>query len=106
MGKETKENSSSKEKEPTKNHKKEKHTPKALSNPNEDKNTSESSNDSTEEQLKRLFNFTDFSSTKNKSHVESDMSGVFKGKNVKREYRQYMKRRGGFNKNLEKTNHK
>ena len=39
MGKETKENSSSKEKEPTKNHKKEKHTPKALSNPNEDKNT-------------------------------------------------------------------
>ena len=75
-------------------------------NPNEDKNTSESSNDSTEEQLKRLFNFTDFSSTKNKSHVESDMSGVFKGKNVKREYRQYMNRRGGFNKNLAKTNNK
>ena len=55
---------------------------------------------SSEEMLKKLFNFTDFSSSKNKSHVDSDLSGVFKGKNVKRVYRQYMNRRGGFNKNF------
>lgn len=41
---------------------------------------------SSEEILKKLFNFTDFSSSKNKSHVDSDLSGVFKGKNVKRVY--------------------
>ena len=106
MGKETKDNSPLKDKESIKKHKKEKHIPKAMYNPIEDKNTSESSNESTEEQLKKLFNFSDFSSTKNQSHVDSDMSGVFKGKNVKREYRQYMNRRGGFNKNLSKINNK
>ena len=53
-----------------------------------------------DELLLKLFNFSDFSSSKNKSHVDSDLSGVFKGKQVKRVYRQYMNRRGGFNKNF------
>jgi len=39
---------------------------------------------------------------KNKSHMETDVSGVFKGSKVKRKYRQYMNRRGGFNRSLDK----
>lgn len=39
---------------------------------------------------------------KNKSHVESDLSAVFKGTNERRKYRQYMNRRGGFNRPLDK----
>lgn len=34
--------------------------------------------------------------------METDVSGVFKGSKVKRKYRQYMNRRGGFNRSLDK----
>lgn len=59
---------------------------------------------SDESQLTKIFGFCDFDSTKNSSHVESDVFGVFKGSKVKSKFRQYMNRKGGFNKVLDKSN--
>jgi len=33
--------------------------------------------------------------------MDTDLSGVFKGSQVKRKYRQYMNRKGGFNRALD-----
>lgn len=55
--------------------------------------------DLTEEQLmSKLMGVTDFDSTKGKDHSTSDLSGA--NKKTKRRYRQYMNRRGGFNRPL------
>jgi hypothetical protein len=43
-----------------------------------------------DEKIFKLFGFKNFSSSKNKSHIDSDMSGAFFGKYVKRIYSQYM----------------
>lgn len=62
-------------------------------------------NDSnTDTQLKEFLVFDDFSSTKNKNHVSSDCNYVFISSKVKVKCRQYMNRRHGFNKPLEKMN--
>lgn len=62
-----------------------------------------------EEMMKQLIGVSNFDTSKviqpiikNKSHVDSDLSAVFKGANEKRRYRQYMNRRGGFNRPLDK----
>lgn len=54
--------------------------------------------------LKELIGFNCFLSTKNKSHVDTDVSGVFLGKKVKTKCSQYMNRRFGFNRPLDKIN--
>ncbi len=43
-----------------------------------------------DEKIFKLFGFKNFSSSKNKSHTDSDLSGAFFGKYVKRIYSQYM----------------
>jgi U4/U6.U5 tri-snRNP-associated protein 3 len=53
--------------------------------------------------LEMFIGVNDFNTTKNKSHVDSDLSGVFKGSKVKRKYRQYMNRKGGFNRTLDEV---
>lgn len=58
-----------------------------------------------EEQLQALLGFGGFDSTKGKP-VEDNGKGVATGavrKEKKRQYRQYMNRRGGFNRPLENT---
>lgn len=53
----------------------------------------------TEEQLmEKLMGFGDFSSSKGKEHLSTDISGV--SKRSRRRYRQYMNRKGGFNRPL------
>lgn len=57
-----------------------------------------------EEQIKRLMGFGGFGSTKGKA-VEDNQTGASKGAAAKgkaRVYRQYMNRRGGFNRALDK----
>lgn len=61
--------------------------------------SSEDEADMTEDQLMaKLMGVTEFNTTKNKNHSKSDISGV--NKKTKRRYRQYMNRRGGFNRPL------
>ncbi|CAH0474362.1 unnamed protein product [Peronospora belbahrii] len=58
-----------------------------------------------EEQMKLLLGFEDFDSTKGKN-VEENVKGPAVGtvrRDTKREYRQYMNRRGGFNRPLDKV---
>ena len=43
-----------------------------------------------DEKIFKLLGFKNFSSSKNKSHTDSDLSGAFFGKYVKRIYSQYM----------------
>ena len=57
-----------------------------------------------EEQMQKLFGFGGFGSTKGKA-VEDNQNSASKGsaaKNKARKYRQYMNRKGGFNRPLEK----
>lgn len=55
--------------------------------------------DLTEEQLmQKLMGFDGFSSSKGKEHTSTDVSGV--SKRSRRRYRQYMNRKGGFNRPL------
>ncbi|EDO07841.1 hypothetical protein BBOV_III002760 [Babesia bovis T2Bo] len=54
-----------------------------------------------EAMMRRAMGFTEFSTTKNKQHLDTDVSGV--AKRSKRQYRQYMNRRGGFNRPLSPT---
>lgn len=49
--------------------------------------------------LMRSMGFGQFASTKNKDHLDSDAYGV--NKKSKRKYRQYMNRKGGFNRPLD-----
>ncbi len=59
-----------------------------------------------EEQMQKLFGFGGFASTKGKS-VEDNQNSASKGvaaKNKARKYRQYMNRKGGFNRPLDKMN--
>ncbi|KAF8819215.1 hypothetical protein IE077_000155 [Cardiosporidium cionae] len=59
-------------------------------------------NDLTEEQLlRKLLGFAEFDSSKGKYHGSSDLSGV--NRKTKRRYRQYMNRKGGFNRPLSPT---
>lgn len=52
--------------------------------------------------MKRILGFTAFASSKNKNHQSSACEMITKNSKVRREYRQYMNRRGGFNRNLDK----
>ncbi|CAK62438.1 unnamed protein product (macronuclear) [Paramecium tetraurelia] len=54
------------------------------------------------QELLKKFGFTSFGSSKGKDHTASAVEGVFKAANQKRKYRQYMHRRGGFNRLLDK----
>lgn len=59
-----------------------------------------------EEQMKRLLGFGDFGSTKGQA-VDDNQSSAARGaaaKNKARKYRQYMNRKNGFNRPLEKMN--
>ena len=59
-----------------------------------------------EEQMQRMLGFGGFDSTKGKA-VEDNQISLAKGsaaKNKARKYRQYMNRKGGFNKPLDKMN--
>ena len=40
--------------------------------------------------IKEIMGFSEFSSSKNKSHVDSDLSGCFLGRKVKRIYQRFM----------------
>eukprot|EP00826_Nyctotherus_ovalis_P055776 TRINITY_DN7442_c0_g1_i7.p3 TRINITY_DN7442_c0_g1~~TRINITY_DN7442_c0_g1_i7.p3 ORF type:complete len:186 (+),score=51.81 TRINITY_DN7442_c0_g1_i7:1062-1619(+) len=53
-----------------------------------------------EEGLAKLFGMKDFSTTKEKSHRETAVEGVLKNFKMKRQFRQYMNRRKGLQKNL------
>lgn len=46
--------------------------------------------------------FTSFGTSKNKDHSKTTCEAVFKNSKARREYRQYMNRRGGFDRNLDK----
>lgn len=54
-----------------------------------------------EGKLLKYFGFNEFNTSKNKDHRHSDLSGVFLGSKVKSKFRQYMNRKGGFNKTLD-----
>jgi U4/U6.U5 tri-snRNP-associated protein 3 len=59
-----------------------------------------------EEQMKTLLGFGDFSSSKGQK-VEDNQNSLARGaaaKNKARKYRQYMNRKGGFNRPLDKMN--
>lgn len=60
--------------------------------------------DSDYTKLMKIFGFSEFKTTKYDSHIDSDLSGVFKGSKIKGKSRQYMNRKGGFNKPLDKAN--
>ncbi|KNG78752.1 hypothetical protein PFMG_04918, partial [Plasmodium falciparum IGH-CR14] len=53
------------------------------------------------EMIKRIMGISEFSTTYNKCHKSTDISGI--NKRTKRKYRQYMNRRGGFNRPLSPT---
>jgi len=55
-----------------------------------------------EEKISKIMGFSSFSTTKNQSHVESTEEAVMKSSSQKRKYRQYMNRKGGFNRPLDK----
>jgi U4/U6.U5 tri-snRNP-associated protein 3 len=60
---------------------------------------------SEEEQMKIIIGFSDFDSSKGKP-VEENQKGPANGtvrKDSKRQYRQYMNRRGGFNRPLDQA---
>ena len=50
-----------------------------------------------------ILGFTDFASSKGKDHSRSAVEGIFKNKKNAMKPRQYMNRRGGFNKPLDKV---
>lgn len=52
-----------------------------------------------EAMMMRTMGFASFDSTKGKDHTESSVHGL--KKTTRRQYRQYMNRRGGFNRPLE-----
>jgi len=54
-----------------------------------------------EEMMRRMFGFSGFSSTKGQDHTETAEESVRKNSHQQRKYRQYMNRRGGFNRNLD-----
>jgi U4/U6.U5 tri-snRNP-associated protein 3 len=47
--------------------------------------------------------FKSFNSSKNKNHSNTSVEGVKKNSTVRRVYRQYMNRRGGFNRKLDQV---
>ena len=55
---------------------------------------------SEEDELLKLMGFNSFTTTKNKNHTSTDISGVYKGSKVKSKIRQYINRKGAFNKFL------
>jgi len=67
----------------------------------------ESSQDEIEEDIpegmEAILGFTEFGTTKGKDHSKTSVEGVFKNKKNALHYRQYMNRRGGFNKPLDKS---
>lgn len=76
-------------------------------NKRDDSNSSSSSSDDEEEEenqmteeqmLQKLMGFEGFSTSKGKDHTASSMYGV--NKKTKRKFRQYMNRKGGFNRPL------
>ena len=46
--------------------------------------------------------FSSFTTSKNEDHTNSACEGVRKNTQIRRQYRQYMNRRGGFNRKLDK----
>ncbi|ANQ06752.1 Uncharacterized protein PCOAH_00011250 [Plasmodium coatneyi] len=71
---------------------------------NDNRKYSDSSDEDKEEDLsegellKKVMGISEFSTTDNKCHNETDLSGI--NRRTKRKYRQYMNRRGGFNRPL------
>ncbi|SBS94486.1 conserved protein, unknown function [Plasmodium ovale curtisi] len=68
-------------------------------------NDSDTSNESEREEdlsegelLKKIMGISEFATSENKCHNQTDMSGI--NRRTKRKYRQYMNRRGGFNRPL------
>lgn len=55
-----------------------------------------------EDEIMKAMGFSSFNSSKNKDHTSSACEGVRKNTAVRRQYRQYMNRRGNFNRNLDK----
>lgn len=53
--------------------------------------------------MKKVMGFASFSSSKNKDHTSSACEAIFKNSKARREYRQYMNRRGGFDRKLDKA---
>ena len=47
--------------------------------------------------------FTSAATSKNKNHKTSACEAIFKNSKERREYRQYMNRRGGFDRKLDKA---
>ena len=52
--------------------------------------------------MEKMMGFKSFGTSKNKDHSKSSCEAVFKNSKARREYRQYMNRRGGFDRNLDK----
>ena len=53
--------------------------------------------------VKRMLGFTSFGSTKGKNHSKTSVEGIYKASVHHRKYRQYMNRKGGYNRPLENT---
>lgn len=53
--------------------------------------------------MKKMLGFSSFGSSKNKNHTASACEAIFKNSKARREYRQYMNRRGGFDRKLDKA---
>ena len=52
--------------------------------------------------MAKMMGFSSFGSSKNRDHSNSAVDLVVKNSKVRREYRQYMNRRGGFDRKLDK----
>lgn len=53
--------------------------------------------------MQKTLGFGSFATSKNKDHSKSSCEIVFKNSKARREYRQYMNRRGGFDRKLDKA---
>lgn len=51
--------------------------------------------------MKALFGFGDFDTSKFKDHSATSVEAVHKSKSVQSQYRQYMNRKGGYNRPLD-----
>ncbi len=49
----------------------------------------------------QMMGFSSFTTSKFKDHSSSSVEGVLKNSTVQRKYRQYMNRKGNFNRNLD-----
>ena len=69
----------------------------------EEKNDKNNSQNEEDRLAMEILGFTSFSSTKNKNHSKTNVDGFYKASVHHRKYRQYMNRKGGYNRPLENT---